>query len=70
MAHEGRLFTGALLQLEGRQHRPSGMVFLRHGGTEERHKAVVEPLRERPRIALHHVLCQGEEGPHQAIHRF
>jgi hypothetical protein len=45
------------------------MVFVRHGGPEEGHKAVAEPLREGPRIALHHTLCQIEEGAHEAIHR-
>jgi hypothetical protein len=64
-----RLFMGALLQLEGCQHRPSSMVFMCHGGTEEGYKAVAEPLHECPRVALDHTLRQGQEGPHEAIHR-
>ena len=36
--HLGR--TQALAQFEGRQHRPSGMVLLRHRRPEQRQKAL------------------------------
>jgi len=54
-----QLRSGALLQLQGCQHRTPGMVFMRHGGPEEGHKAVTEQLRERPCVALHHALRYG-----------
>ena len=66
---QGGFCPGALLQLEGCQYRPSGMIFLGYGGTEKGHKAVAEPLHERPRIALDHALRQGQEDLHEAIHR-
>jgi hypothetical protein len=66
---QGRLFPDTLLHLESCQHCPAGMIFLGHGGTEKGHKAVAEPLHKRPRVALYHALCQGQEGPHEAIHR-
>ena len=47
-----------LAQLEGCEHRPAGVVFLRHGCPKHRQKARAGDLDDRAVVALHRLMGQ------------
>ena len=57
-----------LTQLEGRQHRPAGMVLLRHRRPKQGQEALAGDLEEGAVVALHRVLDQRQHGAHQVVH--
>ena len=59
-----------LTQLEGRQHRPAGMVLLCHRRSEQGQEALTGDLEEGTAVALHHVVGQHQDGTHQVVHGF
>jgi hypothetical protein len=57
-----------LTQFKGRQHRPAGMVLLRHRRPEQSQEALAGDLEEGAAVALHRVLDQHQDGTHQVVH--
>ena len=58
-----------LTQLKGRQHRPPGMILVRHRRPKQRQEALAGDLEESALVALHRVLDQRQHIAHQVVHR-
>ena len=59
----------ALSEVQGGQHRPPGVILMRHGRAKQRQQAVCRELRDGPLVLLHDRLGGREEPLHQAMHR-
>ena len=59
-----------LTQLKSRQHRPPGIILVRHRRPKQRQEALAGDLEEGAIIALHRVLDQRQDIAHQMVYCF
>ena len=63
-----RLARGGLLQPQGREHGPAGVVLVGDGRAEQGHEAVAQELVDRPLVAVDLAQGQLEEPVQQEVH--
>jgi hypothetical protein len=58
------------LECQRGQHGASGMVLMRNGRPEQRHKPVTKELIDRPFVPVHLIEHQLEKAVEQGVHMF